>query len=194
MCEWITTHWGLLAGSIGAPLFLAGVVTVLRIIFSKPKIVFGDPHIHGEPEEGQVFTWYIPVINQRRYGILGDFFKRREAIECCVKVKFMRGGKLLFNYAEHWATPPPGKTLPADSSHNNFPLVSLKRDGHVYLVGTPVSTASRPPCRIYCQDCIIAEVQVISRGKCIGSKKCYIEVDINSNRVSPLLNVRQVDC
>lgn len=155
---------------------------MLKILFSKPKVIFGGVNIVAAEEEGQLLAWCIPVINLRRYGLLGYFFKRNEAIECRVKVKFSMGNKLLYNFAEHWADSPIGRNLPADSSHHYIPLISKNSRGdNASLVGTPISTNSNiPPYKLPTSTQITADLEVISRKKVIARSRWLIDINLGS--------------
>ena len=159
---------------------------MLRLLLSKPKVIFGDSYTQGVSGQEQMLFWYIPVINLRRYGWLGNFFKRNEAIECRVKIEFTMDGKLLYRWVEPWEDSPIGKTLPADSSHNDFPIVSLDWNDNISLPNSHLSTNSNtPPYKIPKQAHIIANIQVTSRKKCIASSQWSIDIDTPS--LSPVI-------
>ena len=140
---------------------------MLKWLLSKPKIIFGDSYAEGVSGQHEMMFWYIPVVNLRRYGKLGYFFKRNEAIECCVKIEFFMNNKLLYRFAEPWNGFPIGKTLLANSSPYPFPIASLDWGSNISLPGTPISTNSPiPPYKIPKQAHIIACVQVTSRKIC----------------------------
>ena len=155
-------------------------------LFCKPKVIFGDSYIECKSRQREVIVWYIPVINLRRYGWPGYFWKRSEAIECRVRIEFIMDSNLLYRFAEPWADLPIGKSIPADSFPNGFPIASADWDGNIYLPGTPISTNSPiPPYKIPKQSHIIANIQVTSKKKIIAESKW--SMDTNSDFCTPII-------
>lgn len=161
---------------------------MIRCLFSKPKVIFGDSHMQGATEEGQKISCYIPVRNLRRYGWLGWLFKRNDAIECRIKIEFIMDNKLLYKFVEPWADLPVGKTIPADSSYNDFLIASIGWDGHISLSGKLGTNASLERYRIPKKAHIIANIKVTSREKVIA--KCKWAINIRYKSIDPLQVIR----
>ena len=181
MLTWLIKNWGLLL-EIFVPLGIGG--TILRIIFSRPKRVFGEAHLKAENGQVEDICWEIPVQNLRRYGWFGYFFKRNEAIECRVKIEFIMDDDFLYGPVEPWKASPIGKNLAADSEPHYFPLVATTFDGDIYFPNTQMSTNSKiPPYKIPSDSSIIAYIEVDSRIKPVA--KSWWIVDVGPNTFTP---------
>ena len=185
--HWLTsTFWGgILIGGILSPILLSVVVTMFKWLFSKPKIVFGDPYYKAEDGQVENICWEIPVKNLRRYGLWGYLVQRREAVECHIRIEFIMNGKVL-GYAYPWGETIPipgakatiGKTLPANSQPDYFPIVAMTSFCRaVYFPNTLLSTDPvSPTLKIPDEADVVANIEVISRGIRMAKSKWLIKV------------------
>lgn len=134
--------------------------------YSKPKIKFLKEHL-AIGYEGNLFTYFVRVINEIPTGWRQDICKR-QAIGCKAKVEFSIEGRFLTNTT--WWDSELGEILYPDSQIHEFPLVSVKSEidtphgeEEIFLEGTGASTTTTIPVLKIPRHChITAKVSIIS--------------------------------
>jgi len=156
---------------------------ILRIILSKPKLIFGGVRLGAGKDENWIFGYYIPLLSLRRDSWLRHFYKREDIVECSVKVNFFTiQGQILYKYAE-WQL----NTLSPNSLPNEFPLIYISQRKEIALAGTPMETnATLPPYRVPIGEDIIADVKVFSINKPIKKSRWLIYQENNDYQVRRL--------
>jgi hypothetical protein len=175
MASWLCNHWEFVVEFFISLGVLAVLIKLVTIPLSRPRVRFYKYRIGGGYEGGQVFCWYIPVMNERRNNWLRFFCQREDAVDCRVKVRFTTPEDVLvYNYAEWWNGAPVGKTLEPGVLHE-FPLAFVDTDGEVHLAGTPVKTGTSA-IPLQSGSDVIAHVKVTSKRKVLASSKWRIKV------------------
>jgi len=190
MVIWLCNNWPLLL-EILIPFGVAGML--LRILLSKPKVIFCKVRMGDGYGAGQQRCWYVPVMNLRRNNLLRHLRQREDAVDCRVKVKFTKlDNELIYNCALWWNSSPIGETLKAGSKPCEFPLAYEGLEGEIYLAGTPITTGSSPipSYRIPFPIDVLALVELSSKKRVIAKSKWLLE--IKHSRFT-LVNVKRLE-
>lgn len=151
---------------LSAGIFLLLIFLALRLLNTKPKIIFGKVHIGtGDGERNHFFVWYLPIMNEELEGWRSLFAERNSAKRCTVMIEFVNKDKLL-GQACYWSDLPTGMELLADSNPKELALVySNNSKTEISLADENISTKQvLPPYLLPRNENILTTVNVMSRG------------------------------